>query len=50
MSFLNEDGQLLEKCDKICDKFSNSIKKEFDSKPQESETYLRTKKHLIKAK
>ena len=38
------DDRLLEKCNKIWDKFSKSIKKEFDSEPIQSEKYLGTNK------
>ena len=33
MSFLIKDDKLLEKYNEILEKFKNSIKKEFDSKP-----------------
>ena len=35
--------ELLEKCRKICEKVSNSIKKGFDDQPVYSKKYLKTK-------
>ena len=49
MTFLIDD-KLLEKYDKIRDKVSNSIKKEFDNEPAETEKYLRTKIKSYKGK
>ena len=43
MSFLMKDAELLEKCNKTWDKFSNSIRKGFDSEPVYNEEYLKTK-------
>ena len=42
--------KLLEKYNKIWNKVSNSIKKEFDSEPVESKRYLRTKTKYYKNK
>ena len=41
MSFLIKDEKLLEKHNKIWKKVSNSIKKEFDSKPVYNRKYLK---------
>ena len=43
MSFLIKDEKLLEKYNEIWKKVSNIIKKEFDSKPEYNEKYLKTK-------
>ena len=43
MSFFIEDVKLLKILNKIRDKFSNSIKKEFDSKHADNEKYLKSK-------
>lgn len=42
MLFLIEDDGLLETCNKILDKVSNSIKKYFDIKPVDNKKYLKT--------
>ena len=43
MSFLTEVNEWLEKYNKIWSKVSNSIQKDFDSKPAVNEKYLKTK-------
>ena len=43
MYFLNEDDDLLEKCNTICDKVSADIKKEFDSKFVYNKNCLKSK-------
>ena len=43
MSFLIKDNEILEKCNEIWEKISNSIKKWFDSEPEYNEKYLKTK-------
>ena len=43
MSFFIEDDELLPKYNKIWDKVSNSIQKDFDCKPADNEKYLETK-------
>ena len=43
MYFLIEDDDLLEKCNKIWDKVSADIKKEFHSEPAYNKNYLKTK-------
>ena len=48
MSFFIEDDQM-GKYNTICDKASNSIKKEIDIKPVKSEKYLERKKILKKS-
>ena len=50
LSFLIEDDKLLEKYNKIWDTFSNSIRKEFDSKPTLCLKYLTTKIKSYKSK
>ena len=50
LSFLIEDDKLLEKYNKIWDTFSNSIRKEFDSKPTLCVKYLTTKIKSYKSK
>ena len=37
MSFLIDDDELLKKYNKICDKISHSIKRDFHSKPVSNE-------------
>ena len=44
MSFLIKDDELLEKCNEIWEKVTNSIKNEFDSETVYDEKYLKTKK------
>ena len=46
ISFVIEDDELLKKCNKIWNKVSNSINKEFDGHTVYNEKYLRTKKIL----
>ena len=41
--FSTEDAELLEKYNKIWDKFSHSIEKDFNSKPVANKKYLKTK-------
>ena len=41
MSFLIKVDELLKKYNEICEKLSNSIKKEFNSKPVYNEKYLK---------
>ena len=43
MYFLIENGNLLQKYNKICDKISADTKKESDSKPVYDKKFLRTK-------
>lgn len=43
MSFLKKDDELLEKCSKIWDKVSDSIKKESETKPVYNQKYLKNK-------
>ena len=43
MSFLVKDDELLEKYNKIWEKFKNTINKEFDSDPVYNEQYLKAK-------
>ena len=45
MSFSIKNEKILEKCNKVWDskKFSNNIKKGFDSEPVYNEKYLKTK-------
>ena len=43
MSFLKKDVELSEKYTEIWEKVTNSIRKEFDSKPVHNEKYLKTK-------
>ena len=45
-----KDDELLEKYKEIWEKFSNSIKKRFDSKPLYNEKYLETKIKSYKGK
>ena len=49
-SLLTEYEKWLEKHNKILDKVSNSIKKEIDSDPVESDNYLKTKIKYYKGK
>ena len=42
--FLIEDGELLEKYNDVWNKVSNSVKKEFDTKPIYNKKFLKTKK------
>ena len=50
MSFLIEDDELLEKYNKIWEKVSDNINKEFDSEPVYNEKYLKTKIKSYKGK
>ena len=43
MSFLIKDDELQMKENKICDKLSNNMKKEFDSKPLYNKKFLQNK-------
>ena len=49
-SLLTEYDKSPEKYDKILDKVSNSIKKELDSEPVESDNYVKTKIKYYKGK
>ena len=50
MSFLVNENDLLERFNEIWDKFSNTIKKGFDSEPAYNKKYLKTKENLAKEK
>ena len=50
MFSLIRDDELLKKYNKMWNKVSNSIKKEFDSEPVYNKKYLKSKKNLIKVK
>ena len=50
MFSLIKDDELLKKYNKMWNKVSNSIKKEFDSEPVYNKKYLKSKKNLIKVK
>ena len=50
MFSLIKDDELLKKHNKMWNKVSNSIKKEFDSEPVYNKKYLKSKKNLIKVK
>ena len=50
MSFLVNENDLLERFNEIWDKFSNTIKKGFDSEPAYNKKYLKTKRKSCEGK